>query len=141
MTEIMTIEQYKAARFQDEFALQVAICDWLRDNYPAVPFQSDWSGIRLTTGQAVKLNRVKYGRGWPDLFVAYPAHGFHGAYLELKLSVDDYRRQDGQLRQTQHIQEQNDTLFKLRCLGYWAYFVGGYEEAIRTLEWYLTGVG
>jgi hypothetical protein len=56
---------------KQEENLQVAVCQYLRLQYPLVIFMSDIaSGLRLSIGQAVKSKKLRSSRGQPDLFIA-----------------------------------------------------------------------
>lgn len=140
MTEILTVDEYQNLQFRTEFELQAAICQYIRANYPDVIFQSDLSGIKLNMGQAVKVRKIKYGKFYPDLFIAKANLGYCGFFGEIKLSEDDYLTQKGELRQIEHIQGQSRVLQKLRKEGFWANFLPGYSAAINNINWYLTGI-
>jgi len=123
-----------------ESDLQVQVADYLRLRYPDVQFHSDFgSGIKLTKGQAMKQYRQNGGRrGWPDLFIAEPAKGHHGLFIELKAKGVRLKKKDGTWASS-HLEEQNEVLNKLQRKGYAAYFAVGFEEAKQIIDDYLGG--
>ncbi len=51
----------------------MALVDWIHRNYPDVIFTSALGGIKASSiGMAVKMKRLGYRRGWPDLFFPEP---------------------------------------------------------------------
>jgi len=124
-----------------ESDLQVQVADYLRLRYPDVQFHSDFgSGIKLTKGQAMKQYRQNGGRrGWPDLFIAEPAKGHHGLFIELKAKGVRLKKKDGTWASS-HLEEQNEVLNKLQRKGYAAYFAVGFEEAKQIIDDYLGGI-
>ena len=87
-----------------EEAIHFQVAEYIRLQYPDVLFRTDLSGIKLTVGQAVKINRLQDGRrGWPDIFIAEPRGGFYGLYGEIKTESSEIYRKNGLLRTTKHI--------------------------------------
>jgi hypothetical protein len=66
---------------------------------------------------------------------------FGGAFIEVKSSPDKYLTKKGEIRKSEHIQGQYQTLLNLRREGYFSCFVGGYEEAMDVIDWYMRGDG
>lgn len=120
-----------------EFALHVALVNWLRTNYPAAQFRSDLGGVRLPIGLAAKAASLQRGRGWPDLFLAEPRRGYYGLFGDLKTDRGEVFTKAGELRRSRHVREQATVLEALQARGYWAGFLCGFEEARDRLEWYL----
>jgi hypothetical protein len=123
-----------------ESDLQIMVADYLRLRYQNVLFHSDYGlGIKLTKGQAVKQKRQNGGRrGWPDMFVAEPAKGCHGLFIELKAKGVRLKKKDGTWA-SKHLEEQNEVLNQLQKKGYAAYFAVGFEEAKQIIDDYLGG--
>ena len=67
--------------------LQIAVCNYLRAQYPKVLFNSDLSGIKLTMGQAVKAKKLRSSKGFPDLVIYEPRGNYHALFLELKRAI------------------------------------------------------
>lgn len=123
-----------------ESDLQTQVADYLRLQYPKVLFHSDYgSGIKLTKGQAIKQKRQNGGRrGWPDMFIAEPAHDLHGIFIELKRKGTRLKKKDGNWA-SEHLAEQNEVLTNLQAKGYAAYFAVGFDEAKEIIDDYLGG--
>lgn len=136
----MNIEEYKKTRRNQkrEEGLQMQVASYLKIKHPNIIFRSDFAaGIKMTMGQAVKHKKMQYSRAYPDIFIAQPNSKFSGLYLELKKSLDDVYTIKGELRNNEHIQEQNAMLEELKERGYAAFFAGGFDNAITIIENYL----
>lgn len=121
-----------------EEIIQIAVCNYLRLQYPDVLFVSDMAaGMRLTIGQAVKAKKMRSSRGLPDLIILEPKGDYyHGLCLELKKEGTKLFKRNGEWA-TPHLQEQFDCLVKLRDKGYLAEFAIGFDEAKETIDEYL----
>lgn len=121
-----------------ELTLQRYVCDYLRLHYPQVFFRSDYAaGLKLTVGQATMHKRLQASRAWPDLFIAEPAHGYNGLFIELKRETTRVWLRDGSLTVDPHIREQLAMLAELKARGYSAVMAVGFEEARRAIDEYL----
>ena len=121
-----------------EYILQRTVADYLNLKYPDVIYRSDLAGVRLYPGLRAKVKRIqKPGIKYPDLFIAHPALGHYGYYLELKIDRDEIYTKNGAPRQDQHTQGQAKTLEQLRHLGYKADFACGVDETISLIDEYL----
>lgn len=89
------------------------------------------NGVRLAPHQAVMAKRSGMRRGYPDVFLPVPSHGFHGLFIEMK-------RKDGV--QSDVKPEQREWLAALRDQGYHAVVCFGWENAAQVIALYLTGV-
>lgn len=131
---------YERKLIQDmkqEENLQIAVCNYLRLQYPSVIFTCDLaSGMRLTIGQAVKAKKMRSSRGYPDLFIAQPTQGKCGLFIELKKSGTKLMNRKGE-QATPHILEQETMLVNLSQLGYVAMFAIGFNEAKKIIDAYL----
>ena len=121
-----------------EKTLHKAVCRYISLQYPEVMFVSEPGGIRVTPGIAREIAKLRSDIGLPDLYILEPSKGHHGLILELKKDIDEYRNKKGEIRGNKHIQIQNKILKKLRRRGYFAVFAGGFDEAQRIIDWYLT---
>lgn len=125
-----------------EETLQRQVCNYLRKHHPEVIFRSDYaSGLHMTQNQARIHKALQSSRSWPDLFIYFPARGFHGLAIELKkdgTTIYATRGANkGDLVADPHIREQAATLQELNRLGYLGRFGVGYDQTIRIIEWYL----
>lgn len=121
-----------------EDQVQLAVCNYLRTNYPDVIFHNDFgSGLKMTIGQAKKQKFLNNPwRAYPDLFVSEPRRSYHGLYIELKRPGTRLKKKTGEWA-SEHIEEQAAMLSSLRERGYRAEFAVGYDEAIEILHDYL----
>lgn len=127
---------------ESEYGLQLAICNYLKVQYPDVLFRSDLGGIRLTPGLARKAKSIQCNRGFPDLFIPEPRIDptgvpFCGLFLEIKVDGTKIYKRDGFTFTTPHIKEQSETLEILRGKGYWARFGIGFDKCKEMIDWYL----
>jgi hypothetical protein len=121
-----------------EKTLHIAVCDYLRMQYPKVLFNSDMAGsMKLTIGQAVQIKKLRSSRGFPDLVIYEPRKQFHGLFLELKKEGEVIYRRDGFTLKTHHLVEQAETIKQLNQLGYFASFAVGFDEAKHYIDLYL----
>ncbi|HHT9135863.1 MAG TPA: hypothetical protein ACFYEK_01320 [Candidatus Wunengus sp. YC60] len=159
---ILTPEEYKKIKprkkqSKQEENLQIKVCNYIRLKYPHLIFNCDIaSGMRLPIYIAAKCKKMRSGRGYPDLFIAYPKkqyHGYpiplgeeddpehaptiyHGLFLELKKEGTRLRKGNGSMA-SPHLEEQEAILSKLRSCNYMAYFAVGYDQAIKIIDNYL----
>ena len=122
---------------KSEESLQIAVSRYLKMQYPNINFTSESSGMRLTMGQAVKAKKMRSSRGLPDLMIFAVRGKYSGMFLELKKEGNSPYLKNGELRASQHIQEQNEVLESLRNEGYYAEFAVGLEDAINQISNYL----
>ena len=78
--------------------------------------------------EAMYLKASGVRPGVPDICLPCARGGYHALYIELK------RRKNGQVRPTQR-----EMILRLEALGNAAVVCRGADEAIRTIEWYLSG--
>jgi hypothetical protein len=120
-----------------EYELQVAVCDYLKAQYPRVEFMSDTiAAVKLTVGQARRNKRVqKDGFKTPDLIIFRPGNGGEVLFIELK-SESPYRK-DGHLKSDAHIEAQLETGFRLIANGYAFHFAWTFGQAQKIIDEYL----
>lgn len=133
----------------EEENLQIQIANYLNLKYPNVLFHSDvGSGVRLTMNQAARQKRLNVGRrGWPDLAIMKPKHGYYGLFIELKKEKERifagnraknrFKSLDKLEYCSEHLMEQADVLFLLNKAGYLALFCIGFDETIKLIDNYL----
>ena len=101
-----------------EESLQLAVCNYLRLQYPDVIFTSESSGVRLTMGQAVKAKKMRSGSKLPDLLILEPKGKYSGLFIELK---SEYPFKKNGEPKTDHIKEQMQMIERLREKGYYCF--------------------
>lgn len=121
-----------------EKQVHIAVCQYLDLQYPNVIYSSDASGMRLTMGLRVELQKktCKHYKV-PDLLILHPNSTKNGLFLEIKRSVRDCYKLDGTLLKSEHLEAQQQTIFRLRELGYSADFGCGIDDCIRQITKYL----
>jgi hypothetical protein len=120
-----------------EHQLYEKIARYLQMYYPDAIYRFDLAAdLKLTAGQASKHKRIHPRRGYPDLFIAEPAKGCHGLFIELKREGTRLKKKDGTWASA-HLEEQNEVLNQLQKKGYAAYFAVGFEEAKQIIDDYL----
>ena len=125
-------------RLEDQLAQQVAT--YLNLQYPSVIYHFDTgSGGRTTIGMAMRNKKLNKWRGWADLFIAHPMNGWHGLFIELK--VTSPFKKDGMLKKDEHLEEQMERLNDLQYRGYYSTFGVGFEHTKKMIDWYLTPNG
>lgn len=114
---------------------QAAIAEYMRWQYPDVLFNADMGGVRLPIGLATKMKRLGNMKGYPDLFMPEPRHGFYGLYIELKAPKTRLKKRNGDWA-NEHIAHQADILEKLRTRGFKAEFAIGFDHARDLIDEY-----
>jgi hypothetical protein len=118
-----------------EESLQLAVCNYLRYQYPDVIFTCDLSsGMKLSIGQAVKAQKMRSSKGMPDLMIFEPRGEYHGLFIELK-TVSPYLK-NGNIKTNQHLIEQNAIKCRLISKGYYATFGIGFDECEKIIDNY-----
>lgn len=114
--------------------LHIAVCNYLKQQYPKVIFTSEASGLKLTMGQAVKLKRMRSGDKLPDLWILEARGGYYGLLIELK-ATNPYKK-DGSAK-NDHIRGQIDVIWKLGEAGYAAVMRTGFDEVKEIIDHYM----
>jgi hypothetical protein len=123
---------------QTEEQIHIAICKYIKLQYPNVLFTSESSGIRLSIGQAKRLKAMRSCSGLPDILIFEPRKSYYGLFLEVKRDGTKIYKKDGDLRKDTHIQEQEEILHRLKQKGYFAEFVVGFDEAKSIIDFYFS---
>jgi len=123
---------------RNEEAEQIAICDYLRLQYPIVIFNSDHSGIRVGQGLANKVKRLHSENGIPDLNIDEPRGGWFGLKIEMKATGVSVWRKNGMLKDNEHLRKQWKMLMRLDQKGYCTGFCSGFDAAKAVIDWYMS---
>lgn len=120
-----------------EHAEQVAVVTWARwrinqhaalEWLHAIPNGAKFgSNRKLAAIQAGRLKAEGLLPGVPDLFLPYPAHGYHGYYIEMKRPGNIKGVRDGQ----------RDFMAWAESVGYLCQVHDSAESAIESIKWYL----
>lgn len=121
-----------------EAQVHARLCNYVRENYPGVHFNSDLSGVKLPPRRAAQVAALRSGTGWPD-FQLYARRGpYCGLAIEIKATAEDLYLADGQTRRrTEHLDEQAAMLEYLRGCGWRAEFGVGLVGCIALIDEYL----
>jgi ribosomal protein S4 len=150
--DLFSTEEYKKTFVKNkkvkEESIQLQVCDYLRKNYPNVIFTCDLaSGLKLPIWIAAKHKKMRSSRGLPDLFIAHvrlklksmgDSEHEHVTGLFIELKKDSARLKNGGIAKSDHHDEQEAILSRLRQQGYRAEFACGYEEAVKLIDEYLS---
>lgn len=82
------------------------------------------NGGKRSASEAARFKAMGTRKGFPDLFLALPCNGYHGAFFELK-------SEKGKLSKEQEVY-----LALLETQGYKTYVTRGYEEFDKQLKEY-----
>ena len=106
---------------------QIKVMEWIQVKYPEIyPLTVHVANERrCSLARGFKLKRMGVKAGFPDIFIAYPVHPYHGLFIELKV---------GKNKATE---TQKDMLEQLSAQGYMCALVWGHEAAEKVIESYL----
>ena len=131
-----------------EQVIQIELCRYVSLKYPKVLFSSDMSGVRLSKKQAVQASKMRKRRGFPDFMIYEPIrardnhdnmiYDFVGLAIEIKSESATVFKKDGSIRKDNHLEEQARWLQDLRERGWCAKFCVGLDEAMKTVDTYLS---
>ena len=122
-----------------EERLQMSLVEYMKLQYPNVFVISEPSGIRVSMGLALKLKKLRSAHTHLDLYILEPVKGYHGLILELKDGKDKIFKKDGTFRSDKHLEDQIDTIEKLRKKGYYSTFAWDFDMAKEIIDDYLHG--
>jgi hypothetical protein len=125
----------------DEHGEQVAVIDWARRQaglYPCLswlhsslngaklPWRKNEKGQRYSP-EAMKQKAAGMTPGIPDLFLPFPARGYHGLYIEMKAPGKMQEVRDGQIAFMAYAES----------VGYLCQVCDGADLAIELIQWYI----
>jgi hypothetical protein len=123
-----------------EDIVQLAVVNYLRLKYPKVRFMANYlSGARLPIYLAKKGKALgQAGQGTPDLFIFFNNGKYASLVIELKATGKTPFKKDGMLKSDEHLIKQNNYICYLNSIGFYATFCVGINEAISTIDRYMT---
>ena len=122
-----------------EKKLHEQVCKYLDLQYPNVIYTSDPSGLRLSIGLRMEVKRKRCKKyKIPDLIILAPSGTYCGLIIEIKTDASEVYTAKGELRKTDHVAEQAETLRELSRLGYKAVFGCGFEHCKQILNNYFS---
>lgn len=111
---------------QKESGTQMALVRWLKREHSDLVFTSSPAAAKMSIGAAMKMKRMGYASGIPDLIIFEPCGRYHGLLLELK--TERGRVSD----------DQSKIGIRLSLKGYLVEICYGLEEAKAAVENYLS---
>lgn len=126
-----------AKRNNPEYNLHRAICRYISLQYPKTIYNSDHSGVNMSKTARGQAKTLRSERGIPDLVIYEPKGEYHGLFLEIKTSSPF--KKDGEIKNNEHLKEQQHVLWKLEQRGYRALFVWSLTEAMIIIDEYMKG--
>ena len=126
-----------------ESDLYIQIARFMSLKYPNVLYHFDLMGVNNNSPITRSLYGQLNGRGWPDLFIAYPkitlnGGNYLGLFLELKKDGVSIYKRNGELRKDPHLHAQAQVLDGLQGAGYMAEFAVGLDDAVNKISEYLS---
>jgi hypothetical protein len=127
-------QPFKGIVLKPEQKTQIAFVEYIGFKYPAVfphVIMIGNEGKRHPiTAHIMKMMGLHPGAS--DLFISYPANGYHGLYIEIKKDGYNFPKAD-----TEHIIKQQAFLASKRALGYQALMCVGIDECMKAIDDYL----
>lgn len=120
-----------------EESLQIALCTYVKLQFPNAVFTSESSGIRVTKSLAGKMKAQRSKHKLPDFIMLEPRGMYHGLVLELKTKKRSPFLKNGELSTDKHVREQAKTLDILKRKGYAAFFAVGLDQAKLYVDRYM----
>lgn len=121
-----------------EKELHLAICKYIKMQYPSILFSSEQSGLRVSMYQAKQLKATRSCSGLPDIMIFEPRKNYYGLFLEIKKEGTKVYKKDGDLRSDTHLAQQEEILHQLKQKGYFAEFIVGFDQAKAVIDYYLS---
>jgi hypothetical protein len=118
--------------------IHIAICEYIKLQYPNAIFTSESSGLRVSMYQAKLLKKMRSSAGLPDILILEPRKNRYGLFLEVKKDDVVIYKKDGDLVSNEHIAEQEEIIHRLNQIGYLASFVIGFEDAKSLIDYYFS---
>jgi len=123
---------------KEEEKLQTKVCRELKKLYPGLIFFSDFAaGLFLPVWIASIRSQQSMEGKFLDLTILEPRDNYHGLSLEIKVSTDDLFLKDGKTLKSEHVQEQYNTIKRLRAKGYCSDFACGYDDIMWAIRMYI----
>ena len=120
-----------------EHILQQRIVAWIEATWPDVVIAvNPYSGMRMTSRQAIAAKRQGLRPGLPDLAIYEPRGGYHGLFIELKIDGSRIVKKDGS-PVSEHVARQLDIAAKLNERGYLSLICIGETNAKEAIVEYM----
>jgi hypothetical protein len=122
----------------EEREIYKAITNYLGYQYPDLIFRFDFAaGLWLNKFHAMLHSKLNPIRGFPDLFIAYKNLKYNGLFIEIKTEKSSPFKKNGELRNGDHLIEQQMVLNKLNDQGYYSVFGIGFDNCKKIIDDYM----
>ena len=121
-----------------EKKLHLAICKYIKLQYPNIYFLSDPSGLKMSIGMAMQLKQARSNHAQLDIVMLEPNSKYNGLILEVKKAENQVYKKNGEFRSSEHVKKQNESIEHLRKKMYICNYVFNFDEAIEIIDAYLT---
>jgi hypothetical protein len=118
--------------------LQIAISNYLKLQYANVYFTSESSGLRVSIGTAVKMKKQRSKHKQLDLIILEPRGYYHGLIIELKKDESEVYKKNGEVKTSEHVKEQFESINLLNEKGYFSTFGFGFEDCKEIIDYYMS---
>ena len=119
-----------------EKKLHLAICKYIKLQYPNAYFMSDPSGLRMSIGMATQLKKTRSNHAQLDIIILEPNKDYKGLILEVKKDRSEVFKIDGEFRNSKHVKDQNESIIHLNSRGYKTLYIFTLDEAIISIDTY-----
>jgi len=120
-----------------EKRLHLAICKYIKLQYPSVYFLSDPSGLKMSIGMATQLKETRSNHAQLDIIILQPSLSYSALILEVKKDSSEVFKKDGNFRETKHVISQNESIEHLEKTGYKAVYIFSFQHAKDIIDYYL----
>lgn len=120
-----------------EKQLKFQIADFMKLQYPKIPFRIDYDQFKLPVHIQAQILRLRSNLSWPDMEIKYPNKSFSGLFVEIKASKDLIYTKGGNFRNNKHLQEQIASMKFLSGFGYCTCFAWSLDNFQEILISYL----
>lgn len=124
---------------QDEYALQVQVCTFLKYQYPGVRFLSDTvANLKLTIGQQLRNKKIQCpGFKCMDVLILEPVGKYCGLFIELKIETPFKKNGEIKASQDDHLKKQYESIQLMNDKGYYACFTWTLDMTIEIINKYM----
>tara|TARA_R110000744_G_scaffold94453_2_gene182359 strand:+ start:1257 stop:1634 length:378 start_codon:yes stop_codon:yes gene_type:complete len=120
-----------------EKRLHLAVCKYLKFQYPDIYFLSDPSGLKMSIGMATQLKKTRSKHAQLDVVILEPNETSNGLILEIKKDRNQVYKKDGELRNNEHVKKQSKSIAHLKNKDYICEYIFNLDEAIEIITKYL----
>ena len=113
------------------------VAAYLRNQYPKIRFITTLDGEFFGKHQAIHVRALQHSRGAPDLLIFVKRDIYAGLAIEIKRTHSDAFKKNGELKKSEHLDEQEGWLDYLFKVGWRTSFGCGFDECKELIDEYL----